>query len=139
MSNLDIAYMECAKAHASLSKGIRGKVGAVIVTPSGVLLGGCNGLASGGDNSLEYKLEDGTLKTKPEVIHAELNCVLKAAEQGVSIKDSTIYTTLSPCLICAEMLVQLRIKRVVYLESYRCLRGVERLFVGGVQVDKIER
>lgn len=143
---LDECYMMCAEAHAKLSKAIRTKVGACLVTPSGVVIGGCNGLASGGENTLEYReyepiiinsptdypyTERGLgrfkLVTKPEVIHAELNCILKAAEQGISIKDSVIYTTLSPCKPCSEMLAQVKIKKVIFRDQYRCTKGLDNL------------
>lgn len=149
---LDKAYMTVAEAHASLSKGERARVGACIVTPLGVILGGCNGLSSGGSNTLEYKEYMDSVEcpvfehyprmdsrgfyrlvTKPEVIHAELNCTLKAAEQGVSVKDSTLYVTLSPCSVCSEMLLQIKIKRVVYRDTYRCTKGIDKLRKAGVE------
>lgn len=52
-SELDTAHMDVARAHARLSKGERGKVGACLVTAHGVILGGCNGMAPGGSNVLE--------------------------------------------------------------------------------------
>lgn len=161
-SELDNTYMACAAAHAALSKAVRAKVGAALVTPSGVILGGCNGLSSGGGNTLEVKeyLQEGAgswldveqilkdypftdlmgrykLITKQEVIHAELNCILKAAEQGVSVKDSTLYVTMAPCLVCAEMLLQIKIKRVVFRDSYRCTKGVDKLKSKGVELVQI--
>ena len=134
---LDNCYMSVAFAHAKLSKGIRAKVGAALVTESGVILAGYNGLAPSGSNELEYTTEDGQLITKPEVIHAELNCILKAAKEGVSILDSTIYITLSPCLVCSEMLVAAGVKRVVYYKEYKCTKGIDNLKKHDIIVERI--
>lgn len=123
---LDRCYMQVAEAHAGLSRGKRAKVGACLVTQNGVVLGGCNGLAPGGDNELEYE-EDGNLVTKPEVLHAELSCLLKAAREGVSVVGSTLYVTMSCCKPCSEMVAAAGVRRVVYKNPYRLTHGVENL------------
>jgi len=136
---LDECYMKVAEAHAELSNARRKKVGCTLVTPLGVLLGGCNGLAPNSSNELEYK--DGpfeVLVTKPEVIHAELNSILKAAREGVSVVGSTLYTTLSCCKPCSEMVAAAGIKRVVYKEAYRDLSGLENLISKGIEVVQYE-
>jgi dCMP deaminase len=119
---LDSVYMGTALLHARLSKAKRKQVGAVLVTPSGVTLTGYNGTPSGYDNACEI---NGV--TKPEVIHAELNCILKAAKEGVSVLGSTVYVTLSPCIACAAMLAQAGIKELVYREFYRSSEGLDLL------------
>lgn len=135
---LDLCYMSVAEAHAKLSKAKRNKVGCALVTNNGVILGGCNGLAPGSSNELEWK--DGTLGvlvTKPEVIHGELNCLLKAAREGISVVGGTLYTTLSCCKPCSEMIAAAGIKRVVYKEEYRDTSGIENLKALGVVVEKL--
>lgn len=134
---LDQCYMAVAEAHAKLSKGVRAKVGAAIVTQQGVVLAGFNGLAPDGSNELEYVGEQGTLETKPETIHAELNCILKAAKEGVSVVGGILYTTLSPCLPCSEMIKAAGIKRVVYKEQYRCKEGIYSLIEYGIPCNKL--
>ena len=124
---LDACYMSVAEAHASLSRGKRAKVGACLVTQNGVVLGGCNGLAPGGDNELEQRDSHGALVTKEEVIHAELSCILKAAREGVSVVGSTLYVTMSCCMRCSEMIAAAGVKRVVYKNAYRLTSGVENL------------
>lgn len=131
---LDNCYMVCAEAHASLSKAIRKKVGAALVTETGIVIAGVNGLPKQLGNDCEnvkhnYPSNGGIpeLVTKPEVIHAELNCILKAAKEGVSVLNSTLYVTLSPCVDCASMILSAGIKRIVYKEEYRCNAGVELL------------
>ena len=136
---LDKCYMEVAKAHAALSKGKRAKVGACLVTQNGVVLGGCNGLAPGGSNELEY--EEGpfnVLVTKEEVIHAELSCILKAAREGVSVVGSTLYVTMSCCMRCSEMIAAAGVKRVVYENEYRLTDGVQNLKKLNLEVVKYE-
>jgi dCMP deaminase len=132
MSNVskDEVYMKMAEAMSTLSKANRKKVGAVLVTKNGVILTGCNGTASGSDNICE----DSEGNTKPEVLHAELNCILKAAKEGVSVVGGSLYVTLSPCLQCAAMLVQAGIKEVYFHEVYRCTKGIAFLKANGIKI-----
>ena len=126
----DDTYLGIAALVAKHSKAKRKQVGAVLVTVNGVMLPGYNGTFSGADNACED--DDGV--TLPTVLHAELNCLLKAAKEGVSVKDSTMYVTLSPCERCAAMLVQSGIKRLVYGEQYRESAGIELMRNAGVEV-----
>lgn len=149
--HLDDFYMSTAKNVAKLSHGVRAKVGAVLVTKNDVMISSCNGLPKALGNILEYEdmqlislfgkspywEKTGNLITKPEVIHAELNCILKAAKEGVSVKGSTIYITLSPCALCSSMIASSGIKRVVYFEEYRDRSGLDILEKCGIEVEKI--
>ena len=128
----DAVYIEVAKLHASLSKAQRLRVGACIVTPSRVIIPGVNGLPKALGNTCE---RDGV--TKPSVIHAELNCILKAQREGVDIRGATLYITHSPCEHCASLIIETGINRVVYAEEYRSLVGVENLKMAGVIVERV--
>lgn len=131
-------YLRSAYSFASLSKAIRHKVGAVLVTKQGLVIPGVNGQVTGGSNRCEYvDQETGELITKPTTLHSELNCLLKSAREGVSCLDSTLFVTLSPCLACAAMVTQAGVKEVYYCEDYRDLSGVEFLQEHGVKVQKI--
>lgn len=134
-SELDSVYMGTALLHARLSKALRKQVGAVLVTPNSTVLTGYNGTPSGTDNSCE----DTHGKTRPGVLHAELNCLLKAAKEGVSVIGSTLYVTLSPCMQCSAMLLQAGVGRVVYYEEYRDTTGIDYLDKHGVEVEKFEK
>lgn len=124
--------------YARRSKGVRAKVGALLVTANGVLLPGYNGTAPGRSNDLErVDGETGELITKTEVIHAELNCIIKAAKEGISCKGSTVYVTLSPCEHCAALLVSCGVSSVFYGEVYKSEDGINLLKQSGVQVDQI--
>lgn len=140
---LDETYMGTALLHARLSKARRAQVGAVLVTSHGVTLTGYNGTPTGRSNDCEYEVhylkdEFPTLITKPEVIHAELNCIMKAAREGVSCIGATVYVTLSPCIQCSAMLVQAGVKRVVYKQQYRDDSGVELLKSCGILVQSYD-
>ena len=124
----DGVYIEVAKLHASLSKAERLRVGACIVTNSRVIIPGVNGLPKVLGNVCEH---DGA--TKPAVIHAELNCILKAQREGVDIAGSTLYITHSPCEHCASLIIMTGIARVVYVNEYRSNQGLLNLATAGVE------
>jgi len=125
-SELDSTYMGTAILHAKLSKAIRKKVGAAMVTRTGIIIPGVNGLPKQLGNELEY-LENNVLVTKPEVIHAEQACLNKSAREGVSCENSTMYVTLAPCLHCSSNIIASGIKEVIWAEEYRDMRGVDLL------------
>ena len=131
MSLVDKTYIGVANLHANLSKATNLKVGCCFVTKNGVIVGGVNGLPTLLGNECE---ENGI--TKPETIHAELNGILKAAKEGISLVGSTLYLTHSPCRACASMLLQVGIKRVVYNQEYRDTTGVGMLKNSGVDIRK---
>lgn len=137
--SLDETYMGTAILHSKLSKARRAQVGAILVTSQGVTLTGYNGTAVGRPNDCEvfHTVHDGeaVYVTKPEVIHAELNCIMKAAREGVSCVDATVYVTLAPCVQCAAMMLQAGVKRVVYLQQYRDDSGVKLLQESNVVVE----
>jgi dCMP deaminase len=130
-------YMQTAILHSGLSKAVRKKVGACLVTSNGTIVPSWNGTPQGTDNTCEYVTTDGILETKPEVIHAELGCVLKCAKEGINTTGSTVYVTLSPCLRCSAMLLQAGVNKVFYREQYREKTGVEYLQENGVLVQQI--
>ena len=138
-TSLDDTYMGTALLHARLSKARRAQVGAVLVTQQGVTLTGYNGTPTGLSNECEQEVHDigrlhPDLVTKPEVVHAELNCVLKAAKEGVSCLNSTVYVTLMPCVPCSAMLIQAGIKELVYKDVYRDTQGIDLLEKAGILV-----
>ena len=127
----DAVYIGVAMAHASLSKATRLKVGACIVTTSRVIIPGVNGLPKALGNTCEH---DGA--TKPSVVHAELNCILKAQREGISIEGATLYVTHSPCEHCASLIIMTGIARVVYVNEYRSNQGLINLAIAGVETKR---
>ena len=120
---LDSVYLNIAKEISTLSHCQRAKVGAVIVKDGNIVSFGYNGTPSSMDNCCE----DGDA-TISEVIHAEMNAILKAAKSGYSVDGATLYLTLSPCKECSKLILQSGIKRVLYLEEYRDISGIEFLY-----------
>lgn len=127
---LDDCYMQVAIAHSKLSKAKRKQVGACLVTTQGSTVAGVNGMPSGMSNICE----DAAWTTKEEVIHAELNSIIRCAKNGISCIGGTMYVTLSPCLKCAALLIQAGVKEVIYLEEYRDRSGIELLNQSGIIV-----
>jgi dCMP deaminase len=119
---LDKTFINIAKEVGTLSHCTRSKVGAVLVKDGNVISFGYNGTPAGMDNGCE---ENNV--TKDEVIHAEMNAILKAAKSGNAVDGSTLYLSLSPCQNCCKLIIQSGISRVVYLEGYRDLKPIEFL------------
>lgn len=65
--------------------------------------------------------------TNDFTLHAEQNALTDAASQGISTQGATMYVTLAPCKMCAKLMVQAGIKRIVYAEGYRDMSGIEFL------------
>ena len=141
--SLDLVYLQTAMLHAGLSYAQRTKVGACLVTRTGIIVPGINGLPKELGNDLEYQefvfnTKETRLITKPEVVHAEQACLNKSAREGVSVEGSTLYTTLSPCAQCASNMIWLKVQRVVYLQQYRDTRGLDLMKQAGIIVSKLD-
>lgn len=124
-------FMETAKLVSQRSSCLKMGVGCVVVVDNRVIASGYNGVLPGID-PLEGMDEDGNTNT----VHAEANLVSFCARKGIAIEDSTIYITLSPCRKCAELLIQAKIKSVVYMEEYRDTSGLDLLKRCGITVTK---
>ena len=121
----DEYFMEMAFLVSKRSTCIRRKVGAVIVKDKRVLSTGYNGSPKGtqhcetlGCIREQMKIPSGTRHELCRGVHAEQNAIVQAAYFGISVKDSTIYTTTYPCSMCAKILINAGIKEVVYSEGY---------------------
>jgi dCMP deaminase len=130
-SSFDTTFLKVAEVIAERSKSTRLKVGAVLVKDKRIISTGYNGLVSGVEPDV---LEDENGVTKKEVIHAELNCIISCARNGISCEGATLYLTHSPCESCAALIAQSGIKKVIFKEYYRDLSGIEKLKSYGVKV-----
>ena len=134
-------YMDWASRTAQLSHARRLQVGAVIVKDDSVISYGYNGMPAGWDNNCEDTVwhSDGerTLKTKPEVLHAESNAIAKLAKSNNSGSGADLFVTHSPCIDCAKLIYQSGISRVWYRENYRDDAGLNFLTKSGVEVNKV--
>lgn len=136
--------MDWALRLAKLSHARRLQVGAVIVKDDTVISYGYNGMPSGWDNNCEDEITVEmdekfvkTLKTKPEVLHAESNAVSKLAKSSNSGLNADIFITHAPCIDCAKLILQSGIRRVYYGTQYRDDYGVKFLQTSGVEVTQI--
>ncbi len=138
-------YMKIAEVTAGLSYAKRLQVGAVIVKDNQILATGYNGMPSGWENICEYETTENipvyegnihkkTLKTKPEVLHAETNAIAKVAQSTESSKDSILFCTHAPCIECAKLIYQSGIRTLYYKHQYRDDSGIKFLRLSGVDV-----
>ena len=130
------AHMKTAEVYAELSSAKRLHVGCVVVKDNTIIGIGYNGMPAGWDNvceevvtpTLPYLSGDGpTLKTKPEVLHAETNALGKIARSTNSSEGATLFVTHAPCLDCAKLIYQSGINSVYYRNSYRNDDGINFL------------
>lgn len=132
------AHMQAAYIYAELSSARRLKVGALVVKDDRIISIGYNGMPKGWDNNCENEQEDGTIKTKPEVLHAETNAIAKLARSTESGLDADLFVTHSPCLDCAKLIYQSGIKRVFYANAYRDNSGINFLKSSGIAVEQLD-
>ena len=136
------AYMKTAETFAELSHARRLHVGAIVVKDDRIISIGYNGMPAGWDNNCEDQTydEDGfhiTLKTKPEVLHAETNAIAKLAKSNESGLGATMFITHAPCLDCAKLIYQSGIGSVLYRNTYRDTSGITFLEKSGVTVEQL--
>lgn len=94
------------------------KVGAVIVKENRIIASGYNGSVS--DSS--HCIDDGCKLVNNHcvrTVHAEANAILQCAKFGVPTKNTTLYVTHFPCLICTKQIIQAGIKMIYFKEDYR--------------------
>lgn len=156
INKYDETMLATAKLFGELSYCTKAKVGAVIAKEGRILATGYNGTISGQSNECEFMkicdnchgrgkfLESGKcskcngkgirLYTSPFTVHAEQNVISYCAKNGIATDGATMYITLSPCSLCAKLIAQSGIKRVVYLDNYKDTSGIDFLQQCGVQV-----
>lgn len=161
-------YMDIADRTAQLSRAVRLKVGAVVVKNDSIISFGFNGTPSGWDNNCEdkdYMTDAGgwldpneieklwphtetdkltglvvryRLKTKPEVLHAEANALIKVARSAESTAGAVLFITHAPCIECAKLIYQSGIKQVFWRHNYRDESGINFLKQAGVTLNKVQ-
>jgi dCMP deaminase len=150
-------FSDIASRTAEMSSAKRLKVGAIIVKDDRIISLGYNGMPAGWDNNCEYKdyaptsdrtesdheypLKDEQgqyrLKTRPEVLHAEMNALMKLAKSTESGENASLFITHAPCLECAKGIYQSGIKEIYYREQYRSTSGLEFLQNCGINITKV--
>lgn len=123
--DLDEYFLKIAAVISERATCQRHHMGAVAVRDKHILATGYNGAPAGLQDCLELGclrnelgIPSGKRAEICRAVHAEQNVIIQAALHGISIKDSTIYCTHSPCVLCAKMLVNAQIKRFVSFGRY---------------------
>jgi dCMP deaminase len=139
-------YMNLAVELAARSHCVRAQVGAVLTKDTRIISIGYNGPPAGTHNCDEEWPDSGCARDSKGscslALHAEENAILYAARNGSKIEGGTLYTTLSPCIACARLILSSGIKVVVYKDSYAEYKGlpsdegVDFLKRFGVEVNK---
>ena len=140
--DIDEYFLKIASVVAERSTCRRHHIGAVAVRDKHILATGYNGAPSG----LKDCLELGCLRDEMNIpsgerheicrgIHAEQNVIIQAALHGVSLEKSTIYCTHTPCVLCAKMLVNARIKRFISFGRYSDDTFISLFQEAGIEVD----
>ena len=142
----DEYFLKIASVVAERSTCRRHHVGAVAVKNKHILATGYNGAPSGAKDCLEIGclrdelgIPSGERHEICRGIHAEQNVIVQASLHGVSLEGSTIYCTHTPCVLCAKMLVNAKIKRLVSFGSYNDSAFVDLFREAGIEVDIKER
>jgi len=132
--------MKTAETFAELSHARRLHVGAIVVKDDRIISIGYNGMPAGWDNNCEDVVQHSddttSLKTKPEVLHAETNAIAKLAKSNESGLGATMFITHAPCLDCAKLIYQSGIGSVLYRNSYRNTDGIDFLEKCKIEVKK---
>jgi dCMP deaminase len=139
----DEYFLEVAGLVSKRSTCLRRHVGAVLVKDKKILATGYNGAPSG----VRHCTQTGCLRDRLKIpsgqrhelcrgLHAEQNVLLQAALYGVSTKDSVLYVTNQPCVICAKMLINAGIKEIVISDGYPDELAKKFLKEAGIRVRK---
>ena len=148
MDKWDARFMELAEVISSWASCYQQdrKIGAVIVKNKRIVTTGYNGAPAGIQTCMErgeclrkkMGIASGTKHEICYAIHAEQNAIIQAAKLGSSIEGATLYCTHQPCVICAKMIVNSGITRVVYKHGYPDEFSVQMLKEGGVLLERFE-
>jgi len=142
--SVDDYFINIAKVVATRATCLRHDVGSVIVRDKRILATGYNGAPRGTEHCLEIgcirikeNIPSGKNHEKCRAVHAEQNAIIQAAIHGVGIAGATLYCTHQPCVLCAKMLINSGVERVVFEHSYPDTDALNILKEAGVKVETI--
>lgn len=146
MDKWDKRFMEMAFLVSTWSSCFQDnrQVGAIITRNKRILTTGYNGASSGIKSCKErgvcmrkeIGIPSGTRHELCYAVHAEQNAIIQAAKIGVSVEEAIMYCTHQPCTICAKMIINSGIKRVVYREGYPDEFSRQLFQEAGVEIEK---
>jgi dCMP deaminase len=139
----DEYFMEIATVVAKRSTCLRNQVGALFVKSKRILSTGYNGAPSGLDHCdlvgcAREGVASGTRHELCRAVHAEQNAIIQAALHGISIEEATLYCTHQPCILCAKMMINARVAKVVYQQSYPDGTALDFLKQAGIEVVRVK-
>lgn len=140
----DEYFMGITEMVSSRSTCLRRKVGAIIVKEKRILTTGYNGPPQGVKHCDELggclrdklKVPSGERMELSRAVHAEQNAIIQSAKYGIEINGGTMYVTNHPCFICAKMIINAGIKKIIYKEGYPDEFSKEILREANVEVIK---
>ena len=143
----DEYFMQMAELTAKRSTCLRRQVGAVIVKDKHIIATGYNGAPKGLNHCAQLggclrenlHVPSGERHELCRALHAEQNAIIQAATLGQSIEGGTIYVTHHPCSICAKMILNAGLERIVIREGYPDTLAKEILSEADLEVDRLER
>jgi len=142
----DEYFLEMARVIASRATCLRRSVGALLVRDKRILATGYNGAPAGlphcqevGCRRQELGVASGERQELCRGLHAEQNAIIQGALHGVSVRGSVLYCTTQPCVICAKMLINAGVQRVVYEGDYADQLSLEMLQQAGVDLVRFSR
>jgi dCMP deaminase len=142
----DEYFLKIASVVAERSTCLRHHMGAVAVKDKHILTTGYNGAPAGVKDCLELgclrdaqNIPSGTRTEICRAIHAEQNVIIQAALHGICLEGCTIYCTHTPCVLCAKMMINTRVKRVVIFTKYADDSFKELFREAGIQVDVLDK
>ena len=148
MDKWDKRFMDMAEQIGGWSSCFKQNrhVGAIIVKNKRVIATGYNGAPQGikscADKGVcmrqEQGVESGTRHELCYAVHAEQNAIIQAARVGCSVEGCTLYCTHQPCVICAKIIINSGISRVVYREGYPDDFSMRLFEEAGVKIEKYE-
>jgi dCMP deaminase len=139
----DDYFMEIASVVAKRSTCLRNQVGALFVRNKRILTTGYNGAPSGLEHCdvvgcAREGVASGTHHELCRAVHAEQNAIIQAALHGISIERATLYCTHQPCILCAKMMINARVTKVVYQLSYPDVTALDFLRQAGIVVVRVK-
>lgn len=144
--DLDTYFMNMAKVASTMTTCTRRQVGAIIVKDKQVISTGYNGAPKNTKHCLdigclrdELKIPSGKSPELCRAVHSEQNAIIQAALNGRNTNGATIYCTHQPCCICAKMIINAGITRVVYEHSYPDDLSIQLMTEAGIEIVKIKK
>ncbi len=143
--NNDSIFMNYAIKISNTANCIKGKVGAILVKNNKIISKGVNSVPNGIIPCTEatclrkkLNLKSGENQELCFAVHAEQNALINALNNKIDVKDSILYLTKQPCIICAKMLINAGVKKIIYLKSYPDKYSEKLLREAGIKLYKYE-